>query len=328
MKHGNKVRVGISEFPPLVFKEDGKYKGFEIDLWKKIVNYLDLNTKDYELYSFDKLLKKIEKKEIDVAFAGITKTEEREEKMDFSHLDFESGLHIMTSTNQGLGLFKSLKLFFSRDIMNVLYTLVVFIAISGNLIWFFERGKSVSESYFAGIFESVWWSVVTVSSVGYGDITPVTVVGRIIGIIVILCGFAIFSFFVAQISSFITLSKIKSNLQKPDELRDVKVATVRGTYSVGFLKSIKAKVHEYSTINKAIKSLKKGDVRAIVFDAPILIHIANNDPDLKISGPLFNIQNCGIAFKENSSLREKVNKALLHIKETGEYQEIYNKWFK
>lgn len=40
--------------------------------------------------------------------------------------------------------------------------------------------------------EAIWWSVVTMSTVGYGDYTPVTIRGRIVGIFVIIVGVALF----------------------------------------------------------------------------------------------------------------------------------------
>jgi len=42
-------------------------------------------------------------------------------------------------------------------------------------------------------FDAVWWNIVTMGTVGYGDRFPVTTLGRIIGIVVIITGVALFS---------------------------------------------------------------------------------------------------------------------------------------
>ena len=75
-------------------------------------------------------------------------------------------------------------------------------------------------------FDAIWWSLVTITTVGYGDLVPKTFWGRIIGIVFIFLGFTIFSTFTAFIaSSFIDrkikerkgLNKIKSIYSKPGQ---------------------------------------------------------------------------------------------------------------
>ena len=58
-------------------------------------------------------------------------------------------------------------------------------------------------------FDAIWWSLVTITTVGYGDLVPVTFWGRIIGIIFIFLGFIIFSTFTAFIASSFIDKKIK-----------------------------------------------------------------------------------------------------------------------
>jgi voltage-gated potassium channel len=55
---------------------------------------------------------------------------------------------------------------------------------------------------FSNIWIGMWWSVQTVTTVGYGDVTPTDVVGRLVAAIVMLAGIA----FVAITTSAITSS--------------------------------------------------------------------------------------------------------------------------
>ena len=50
--------------------------------------------------------------------------------------------------------------------------------------------------------EALWWSVVTVTTVGYGDFAPVTAMGRSIGFVLMVGGIAIFSGVTANLASF------------------------------------------------------------------------------------------------------------------------------
>ena len=58
-------------------------------------------------------------------------------------------------------------------------------------------------------FDAIWWSLVTITTVGYGDLVPKTFWGRIIGIVFIFLGFTIFSIFTAFIASSFIDKKIK-----------------------------------------------------------------------------------------------------------------------
>jgi voltage-gated potassium channel Kch len=63
--------------------------------------------------------------------------------------------------------------------------------LSGILITFAE---STSEAAgIKNIFDGVWWAIVTVSTVGYGDLVPVTLLGKSIGMILILFGTVTYS---------------------------------------------------------------------------------------------------------------------------------------
>ncbi|MDP4208773.1 MAG: potassium channel family protein [Bacteroidota bacterium] len=63
-------------------------------------------------------------------------------------------------------------------------------------------------------FDAIWWAFTTVTSVGYGDICPVTKVGRIITMILVLSGMGLFSLVTAELSAnFITIIK-KEHAQK------------------------------------------------------------------------------------------------------------------
>lgn len=49
----------------------------------------------------------------------------------------------------------------------------------------------------ASFVDALWWSFATTSTVGYGDVVPVTVAGKLIGICLMLIGVAIFGIYTA-----------------------------------------------------------------------------------------------------------------------------------
>jgi voltage-gated potassium channel len=75
-----------------------------------------------------------------------------------------------------------------QELAVALVVIVVMVAVSSCLMFFAERGAQPDR--FSDIPSAMWWSVVTITTVGYGDIVPVTGVGRLLGSLIALLGVA------------------------------------------------------------------------------------------------------------------------------------------
>lgn len=72
-----------------------------------------------------------------------------------------------------------------------LFLVIVVTEIAGATIYYAESGADGSNIGSAS--DAIWWALVTISSVGYGDRYPVTDQGRAIGVILLFAGIALFS---------------------------------------------------------------------------------------------------------------------------------------
>ena len=81
-------------FVPFEFKQDGKYTGFDIQLWEAIAQQANLQYK-LQPMDFNGIIPGLQTKSIDAALAGITIREDRAKVVDFSDPYYESGLAIL-----------------------------------------------------------------------------------------------------------------------------------------------------------------------------------------------------------------------------------------
>lgn len=65
----------------------------------------------------------------------------------------------------------------------------IFIFLSATGIYYFEH--DAQPDVFASVFHSLWWAVVTLTTVGYGDVYPITLGGRIFTFFVLIVGVGI-----------------------------------------------------------------------------------------------------------------------------------------
>jgi voltage-gated potassium channel len=80
-----------------------------------------------------------------------------------------------------------------------LLTAAVLVLDGAIIVYLYERDAPHSSIHTLG--ESLWFSIVTVTTVGYGDYTPVTVFGRITAILIMLVGLLTLAVVTAQVAS-------------------------------------------------------------------------------------------------------------------------------
>jgi voltage-gated potassium channel len=91
----------------------------------------------------------------------------------------------------GLPLFAAVIRAEKRPLLAALLVMMVLLILESGIMYVLER--NAQPQVFASIPHAMWWAIVTMATVGYGDIAPVTPLGKLFGGIVMIIGIAMFA---------------------------------------------------------------------------------------------------------------------------------------
>ncbi len=280
-------------------------------------------------------LASIARGQLDVAIGPISITPERlkDTKVDFTQPYFISHVGVLT-TEENPSLWSRIKPFFGVAALSSVVVLFFSLFIVGNLIWLAERHRNHQQfppQYLRGVSNGMWFALVTLTTVGYGDRAPVTAVGRwIAGVWMIVTLIAVSSITAGLASAFtISLARITAdNFTDAADLRGASMAVVTGTTSVKLGEYYKAKTKSAASLDEAIALLKEGAVEGVIFDTPALEYYLqqNSDAGLKIAPFLLATEPYGIALQEDDPLRKVLDVAVVDLQRQGRTKEIKERW--
>lgn len=264
------VKVGLREAAPFTMQdESGEWTGVAVDLWNGIAE-MNQYTFEFETFGLAELLVALEAGEIDAAVAPLTITAEREKVFDFTLPFMQSGLAIAAEVKP-TGWWQAVRRIVSLPFLQAASALALVIAIFGLLMWLFERRKNemFSGSTVEGLGSGFWWSAVTMTTVGYGDKAPVTLGGRIVGLVWMFTAIIIISGFTASIASLLTVGSLDSGIEQLDDLRDQKVGVIESSSAAAFLDAERIRFRTFADLDVMMDALEAGRVVAVVHDRPI-----------------------------------------------------------
>ena len=105
--------------------------------------------------------------------------------------------------------------------MNKIFYLLVaagIVIITGTVIMY-NLEKGAENSQMTTLLDALWWCVATVTTVGYGDVVPVTSLGRIVALVYMFFGIILFSTTLAVISNTFykkRIEKVETEKKKQD----------------------------------------------------------------------------------------------------------------
>jgi ABC-type amino acid transport substrate-binding protein len=260
-------------------------------------------------------------------------TAKREVLVDFSDAYYMSGAVIVVpARNAGRGWFRVARRFFSLEFLQVIGLLILLWLIAGVAVWLFEGRRNremFGGSPAKGIAQGIWWATVTMTTVGYGDLAPKTVGGRIVGVVWMFTAIITISGFTAAISSSLTVGELSGKVRGIHDLATARVGTVAESSAEAYLakKGIK-QVRSFDNPRDGLKALVDGETDAFVFQGPILKYLAKSEflGRIEVLPGTFDRRYMGMALPPGSQLREPLNRALLEFMETDDWAQILKQY--
>ncbi len=312
--------VGVHEAPPFIFRDQqGAWRGISLQLWDQIAGELGLRY-EFRQMPLSELLDALRTGEVGLSINPLTVTSERIQSIDFTQPYFTSSSAIAVRVSQGTGWWSFLTNFFSLNFLKAILLLFFVIFVFGFVTWLFERRHNPAEFEpdWKGLWSGVWWSAVTMTTVGYGDKSPRSPGGRLVALVWMFTAIIIISGFTAAITSALTVDRLEHQIKDITGLRQVKTGTVRASASERFLRENFIDVELFTSVDEGLQNLSQGELDAFVYDEPILRYRIERDTleQLQVLPYRFNPQYYSFGLPKGSALLPRINLPLLRETET------------
>jgi len=325
------LTVGVSGSEPFVVLNGAKPRGIAVEIWQSVAAQAGWRYKFRQFPSVPDAMHAIRDGQLDVAVGPITITAERVAYSRFSQPFFASHLAIL-SRAESPTLWQRIAPFFSESFFFAVGGLLTILAFVGTLIWLSER--RIPDSHFPrspiqGIGCGIWFAVVTMSTVGYGDMAPRTLFGRAITGAWIIVSFIAATSLVAGIASTLTLTGLNTAvIATADQLRGRDVAVLAESPGESFAGRYGARLHGVPSLPGMVALLQNRTADAVVFDRPQLqfflrVHSPNG---VSLGAVDYERQHYAFALPLRSELQHDLNLHLLQLREAGVIDRIARTW--
>ena len=327
------LRVGVAGSAPFVVRRDTDTSGISVEVWAEVARSQNI---EYELIpqsSVANALEVVNQGELDLLIGPITITSQRLKTVDFTQPYFSTEIAVLTTADDP-SLWSRVKPFFETAVLTSVGVLVTLMFVVGNLVWLAERNENSEQfpkDYFQGVGNGMWFALVTLTTVGYGDRAPITRLGRFIAGTWMILALVTVSSLTAGLASAITIALSGGSTEQftsPSSLEDARLTTVEGSSSAEVVHNYSSRVQKVANLAEAVQKLADERADAVVFDRPAMEYYLKQNPELnlKLTNLSLGTELYGFVLPIDSPLTKDLNIELRQMSENGTLQEITNRW--
>jgi len=254
--------------------------------------------------SFHEGIQSIKNGKADIALGNITITSEREKIGDFTIPYADSSIKILKKDE--VTLQTQIVTFITKS-YKVFLVFIGFIFVCGSLFYLAELGQNsgINNNPIKGIGEGMWLTLATSTTVGYGDISPKKIFGRILASVIMFVGIMTFSYVISVAND--AWSSNNANIEVKD-FNKFNVGTVDNSTSKQWVEDKVNDLKLYDNVDKAYIALNIGEIDFIVYDGIILDKLVTKG--FILSDVSYNSQQYGVLTKNGCKYRDLVNSVI------------------
>lgn len=329
------VRVAVYDVAPYgAANPTGLYTGVSVDLWRRVADDLHLAYHFTLVQRMEDVLAGVEQGHYDVAIGAITITPERLDRVEFSYPAHRSGVAIAFRKGSGpLAALSAYGAVVGELGMLIGLTLGLLVAM-GVLMWYFERPRlnqpHSTASAVTSLHEGIYWAVVTMTTVGYGDKTPITRVGRFIAVVWMMASLVLISLLTTSLVSQMTAQKVhEGRIASVSDLRGMRLAAVAESSGAEYLDSHRLDYSRQPDLKQALTALVRGKADAVVNSVGTLQYLISDQFPRTIAMPRGLLQPAFMAFalRTGSPLKKPIDRALIRITADPEWRKLEAVYF-
>jgi polar amino acid transport system substrate-binding protein len=333
------LRVAVYDVPPYGYVDtDGSISGVSVDLWRRVAEQMEWPFRLIPVSDMETILSGLEQGRFDAAIGAITITPERAARVDFSYPAHRSGVAIALRKETG-PLFALMSYGTAvSELSPLILVILAMLIVIGIAMWIVERRVrsaaqgtvNGSESAVDSLRDGLYWAVVTMTTVGYGDKTPKTTPGRLVAILWMLSSLVLVSLLSTSLVSRLTAERVESrDLAASIDLRGKKLAAVAQSSGAEYLDELHLQYTKYKDLPEALDSLANGRSNAVVNSVGALQYFISKRYArvLEIPQGLLAPAYMAIAFPEHSPIKKPIDRALIKITNSPEWRTLEERFF-
>jgi polar amino acid transport system substrate-binding protein len=329
------LRVAVYDVPPYGSVDaEGLFSGASVDLWRRVAEHLHLTYRFITVARMEDVITGVERGQFDAAIGAITITPDRLARVEFSYPAHRSGVAVALPKQTGPLAAVMSYIAVVRELGSLVLLTLGLLVLIGALMWVFERKRRLAanphERAVTSLSDGIYWAAVTMTTVGYGDVTPLTPVGRFIAVIWMLGSLTLISLLTTSLVARMTADAVTSApIAQTSDLDGKRLAAVADSSGAEYLDEEHLHYTKYINLKDALASLVGGKSDAVVNSVGTLQYAISTYFSGVIPMPSGVLAPAYMAFAlpPNSPLKKPLDRALIEITASASWRSLEPSYF-